>query len=67
MEHNTGYLAHTILIQHSSLTGLPTGLQKPNIPTDPNYVAPTVDHNTCPVGPVVLGAFNDDFNNDFNN
>lgn len=48
MEQNNGYIAYTLLVQYSSLTGAPTGLQKPNIPSDPDYIAPVYNPTLCP-------------------
>lgn len=30
-------------------TGQPTGRTKPNIPSDPNYIAPATDTDACPI------------------
>lgn len=52
---NNGDKIFTLLVEMSSRTGLPTGRLKPNIPADPNYIAPTVDLITCPLpGPIVI-------------
>lgn len=45
----TGKKGYNILKQYSSLTGLPTGIIKLNIPTDPDYVPPIVDIIECPI------------------
>jgi hypothetical protein len=46
---NDGYKVYTILVEYSNLTNLPTGRQKPNIPSDPNYIAPILDLISCPI------------------
>lgn len=46
---NTGLKVYAILIEMSTLTGQPTGVTKPNVPSDPDYIAPVVDHVTCPL------------------
>lgn len=46
---NNGYKKYTTLIQVNSITGVPTGLSKPNYPLDPNYIEPVFDTNTCPM------------------
>lgn len=51
---NNGYKVFTLLIEYSTLTGLPTGRQKPNVPGDPNYIEPVFDTVACPPG---TGAF----------
>lgn len=47
---NNGHKVFTLLVEYSSLTGQPTGRQKPNVPEDPNYIAPIVDLISCPLG-----------------
>lgn len=49
---NDGYKIYTQLIEYSTLTGLPTGRVKPNVPSDPNYLAPVLDASSCPIGPI---------------
>ena len=46
---NTGYQAYTTLEQYYVLTGLPTGVTKPNVPSDPDYVAPVLNLIDCPL------------------
>jgi hypothetical protein len=46
---NTGYQAYTTLEQYYVLTGLPTGVTKPNDPGDPDYVAPVLNLIDCPL------------------
>ncbi len=46
---NTGVKIYHYLKQIDTTTGLPTGLRKPNVPADPDYVPPTTDYTTCPV------------------
>jgi len=48
----TGYLGWLTLTQINAVTGQPTGVVVPNVPSDPNYVAPVFDDVTC--SPVVL-------------
>jgi hypothetical protein len=61
----TGILKVTTLIEISGKTGLPTGVEKPNIPSDPDFIPPTVDAISCPVGTIDIGDFNEDFNEDY--
>ncbi|SHL14750.1 hypothetical protein SAMN05444266_102209 [Chitinophaga jiangningensis] len=49
---NTGKKQYALLVQYSSTTGLPTGVVKPNVPGDPDYVAPVEDATGCPFIPV---------------
>ena len=49
MPENTGLLIYTILIQINDTTGLPTGVTKPNNPDDPDYIAPLIDEEMCPI------------------
>lgn len=46
---NTGQKGFAILIQMSTLTGQPTGVTKPNIPSDPDYIPPVTDLDACPL------------------
>lgn len=46
----TGYKAYTTLEEYDTLTGLATGNTKPNIDSDPDYVAPILDELACPIG-----------------
>lgn len=48
----TGYLGWLTLTQINLATGNPTGVVKPNVATDPDYIAPIFDDITC--SPVVL-------------
>lgn len=45
---NTGRKIYPWLIQVDD-SGMPTGLRKPNDPSDPDYVAPIVDYVDCPL------------------
>ncbi|NIG54749.1 hypothetical protein [Chitinophaga sp. Cy-1792] len=49
---NTGNKQYALLVQYSASTGLPTGVVKPNVPGDPDYVAPVVDAAGCPFIPI---------------
>lgn len=52
---NNGEKIFTLLVEINSRTGLPTGRFKPNVPIDPNYIAPTIDTIACPLpGPIVI-------------
>lgn len=46
---NDGYKIYTTLVEINTRTGQPTGRVKPNIPTDPNYIAPAIDEDACPI------------------
>lgn len=46
---NTGDKVFTVLVEINTRTGLPTGRTKPNIPSDPNYIAPSEDLDLCPI------------------
>jgi hypothetical protein len=48
---NTGDLADTTLQEYNTSTNIPTGTEKPNVDTDPDYIAPSADTNSCPIGP----------------
>lgn len=54
---NTGKKNYALLVQYSAATGLPTGVVKPNVPTDPDYAPPVDDPLNCPASPVVLTNF----------
>src|ERR1700744_1552994 len=43
-----GYKKYQILVQYDACTNQPTGIVKPNLPTDPDYVAPVYDPVMCP-------------------
>ena len=45
---NTGLFIYTNLIEIDAVTGLPTGITKPNVPSDPDYIAPFVSLD-CPL------------------
>ena len=46
---NTGYVQVISLKKVKNPGGIPTGDVKPNLPTDPNYIAPYLDLLHCPV------------------
>lgn len=46
---NTGKKIYRYLKQINASTGVPTGVVKENLLTDPNYVAPIVDYTLCPI------------------
>lgn len=46
---NTGKKAYKTLEQYNVATGEATGVTKPNIDTDADYVAPVDDTGTCPI------------------
>ena len=66
-QYQTGVLITLTLIEIDGITGLPTGNSKPNVSSDPDYIPPIIDTETCPIGAPPEGDFSDDFNNDFNN
>lgn len=53
---NNGIKVYTILVEFNVRTGQPTGRTKPNVPADPNYIAPVEDLTMCPLPgtPIVL-------------
>jgi hypothetical protein len=46
---NTGVKIYRFLKEVNIVSGLPTGLVKPNVSSDPDYVAPVADYATCPI------------------
>lgn len=46
---NNGEKIFTLLAEYNARTGEPTGRTKPNVPADPNYIAPTTDLVACPL------------------
>lgn len=55
---NNGQKVYTLLVEINTRTGLPTGRVKPNIPSDPNYIAPVEDLTACPLpGPPVFNTY----------
>jgi hypothetical protein len=48
--YRTGIKKYALLVEYDLVTGLPTGNTKPNLPSDPDYVAPETDVAACPVG-----------------
>lgn len=53
-EENTGYQVFTILTEYYSISNLPTGRIKDNLPEDPDYIAPTLNLVACPTGAPVF-------------
>lgn len=52
---NTGKKNYNTLVEVYTDTGLSTGNTKPNLPTDPDYIAPVIDLVTCtPDNPTVI-------------
>jgi hypothetical protein len=52
-DQNTGYLAYATLEQYYTDDNSATGVTKANINTDPNYIAPVYNTETCPL-PVIV-------------
>ncbi|MEB0260752.1 hypothetical protein [Mucilaginibacter sp. 10I4] len=52
---NNGYIHIITLEQFAIDTGIVTGITKPNVPSDINYIPDYVSTNTCPL-PVVTGT-----------
>lgn len=46
----TGDAAYSTLEQYDTITGLSTGVTKPNSPSDPDYIDSFEDLLTCPIG-----------------
>ena len=46
---NTGMKAYQTLEQYYESTGEATGVTKPNVPEDPDYVPPVEDLTSCPL------------------
>lgn len=58
---NNGIKVYTLLVEINQRTGQPTGRVKPNIPSDPNYIAPAEDLTACPLpGPPSFNHYNVD-------
>jgi len=47
---NTGYKGYTTLEQYYTDDGLATGVTKSNVNSDPDYVLPVFDTDSCPIG-----------------
>lgn len=47
MPNYQGSKVITTLIQINVVTGIPTGLTKPNTVGDPDYIAPAIDNDAC--------------------
>jgi hypothetical protein len=50
----TGFLLYRELEEYYPDNGLPTGRTTPNVPSNPNYVAPQFNPGTCPLNPNVV-------------
>jgi hypothetical protein len=48
---NTGEKGFNDLQEYNTTTNIPTGVTKPNVISDPDYIAPVSDTATCPNGP----------------
>lgn len=46
----TGFVGYSILKQYDNINEMFTGVEKPNIPEDPDYVAPVENTSICPIG-----------------
>jgi hypothetical protein len=44
----TGRVIYKTLVEYNSATGEPTGVTKPNVSSDPDYIPPFYDENACP-------------------
>lgn len=53
VEGHTGNVGYATLQEYNTSTNLPTGETKPNIDSDPDYIAPSAGAAVCPVGPDV--------------
>lgn len=55
--NETGYFVYAQLEQYIISTGIATGTYKPNVDTDPDYIAPIFDTEECPISgtTVILG------------
>lgn len=51
---NTGYYTYATLQQFYTDNGAATGITKPNVDTDPDYIAPIYDESVCPIHLYVL-------------
>ena len=51
---NNGDKAWSNLREYDVDTGIDTGVIKPNVPSDPDYVAPVQDFTICPLPPTVF-------------
>lgn len=48
---NSGQKGWATLEEYVIATGVPTGATKPNVASDPDYIAPITDHTSCPITP----------------
>lgn len=46
---NNGEKVYTLLVEYNLSNGLPTGRVKPNLPSDPDYIASLIDYEVCPL------------------
>lgn len=46
----TGEYGYSLLSEYDNISETFTGVTKPNSPADPDYVAPVMDTNICPIG-----------------
>lgn len=53
---NTGLKGYSTLEEYNTDTNLPTGTTKPNVDSDPDYIAPVSDTTTCPNGPDITSV-----------
>lgn len=53
---NTGQTLYANLEEYNTVTGTPTGVQKPNDSGDPDYIPPFDDTLVCPTGPNVTNV-----------
>lgn len=73
---NTGYFVVTTLYEVDIETGQATGRIKENVPSDPDYIAPYIDYEMCPIpttttttiptDPSIPKDFDDDHDDDHN-
>jgi len=49
---NTGKKIYTHLIEINAYSGVATGNRKPNLPEDPDYIYPTTNLSSCPIGAI---------------
>ena len=54
---NTGLKIYQDLEEFNSITGIATGNTKPNVDTDPDYIAPVQDLTLCPLPSVPFDVF----------
>lgn len=66
--NNTGYKGYTTLEEYGKVDKLVTGNEKPNDPSDPDYIDTVYDLNTCPIceSPTLLSLVPNSPNLDIN-